>query len=210
MQTLELESTSSAELRKQAQDSAKNFKSNWLELAGFLYAIKKDKLFKEWNYLEFDTYCTKEIGIRKQTAFKLLNSYHFLSKEEPQYLEKENLDQKNPSEIPHYKAVDILRRAKFNKGLPANDYSRLRENVLERVTEPREVGKQFRSMISAARSIDPEEERKNRKLVTIKRLISSFKTLRKEASLLKILPENMLKEADQVIISLESRMKEEY
>ena len=42
-----------------------------------------DKHFRTWNYLSFDTYCFKELGIRQTTASKLLKSYSFIEKEEP-------------------------------------------------------------------------------------------------------------------------------
>ncbi|MDD5595453.1 MAG: hypothetical protein PHY94_04300, partial [Candidatus Omnitrophica bacterium] len=70
-------------------ENAKGFKSSWIELGRSLYTVLKDKLYKEWGYGSFDIYTVKEIGIRKQTAMKLLRSYYFLEKEEPAYLKSD-------------------------------------------------------------------------------------------------------------------------
>lgn len=188
--------------RDQVLEAAKRFKANWIDLAKLLYTVKKDKLFKEWGYISFDSYCTKEIRIRKQTAFKLLNSYYFLTHEEPQSLEDTNA-------LPNYEAINILRRARQNKELKDTDYDHLREEVFSKAAEPREIGKQYRSMLWAVKSSDPKEERINRRITTIKRLISTLKTLRKETELLKLLPLKILKDTDRIISFLEEELKRE-
>ena len=76
-------------IRHRVLQSAKNFKASWIELGQSLYTVYKDKLYKNWGYLTFDAYTSKEIGIRKQTALKLLRSYYFLEKKEPDYLIKD-------------------------------------------------------------------------------------------------------------------------
>ena len=65
-------------LRYHILESAKSFKTSWVELGRSLYSVWKDKLYKEWGYSTMDAYTGKEIGIRKQTAMKLLKSYYFL------------------------------------------------------------------------------------------------------------------------------------
>lgn len=204
-----VENVNGVSFRNQVLAAARRFKSNWVELAQYLYKIKKDRLFKEWGYSTLEGYYTKEIGIKKQTAFKLLSSYYFLTREEPHFLERNNLESGNPRTLPHYEAVNVLRRAKANKELKENDYKRLREDVFEKASEPREVGKQFRSMLWAAKSIDPEKERVQRRLVSIKRLLSTFKSLAKEAELLKLLPGKIIKEAEKVVSSIETEISRE-
>ncbi|MFH1381247.1 MAG: hypothetical protein ABIH57_03655, partial [Candidatus Omnitrophota bacterium] len=55
-------------------NSAKAFKKSWITLGQALYTVWKDKLYKNWGYNTFEAYTTKETGIRKQTALKLLRS----------------------------------------------------------------------------------------------------------------------------------------
>src|SRR5487761_2441298 len=69
-------------LRYQVLDAAKSFKSSWIQLGQFLFTVYKDKLYRDWAYQTFEAYCAKEIGIRQNTAIKLLKSYSFLEKEE--------------------------------------------------------------------------------------------------------------------------------
>ena len=76
-------------VRHLALRSAKNFKTSWVELGRALYTVWKDKCYKAWGYITFDAYTAKEIGIKKQTAMKLLKSYYFLEKEEPAVLNEE-------------------------------------------------------------------------------------------------------------------------
>lgn len=199
-----MEGIEPSSFRWQVLDAARRFKTNWIELAKFLYEVKKDRLFKDWGYISFDTYCTKEIGIRKQTAFKLLSSYYFLTKEEPQFLEEENLRNKDPKALPNYEAIDIIRRAKGKKELNKEDYNRLKEAVFSNATEPREVGKQYRSLLAAVKSVNPEEERRKKRIITIKRLISTLKNLRKEVELLNLLPDKPIREIDKLIKSIEA------
>ena len=68
----------SESLRYHILESAKNFKSSWVNLGQGLYSVWKDKLYKEWGYSTFESFSAKELGIRKQTALKLLRSYYFL------------------------------------------------------------------------------------------------------------------------------------
>lgn len=200
--------TDISSFRDKVLETAKQFKTNWLELARHLYIVKKDKCFKEWGYIDFDKYCTKELAIKKQTAFKLLSSYYFLTQKEPQFLEEEILHKKDVKNIPSFEAIDVLRRAKAKKDLSEGDYGHLKEAVLEKSMEPREVGKQLRSMLWAAKNVDPEAERINRRVAIIKRLLGTLKTLRKEVELLKILPDNIIRDTDKVIEKLEMELEQ--
>ncbi|PIQ90173.1 MAG: hypothetical protein COV71_06430, partial [Candidatus Omnitrophica bacterium CG11_big_fil_rev_8_21_14_0_20_41_12] len=109
-------------LRYHILESAKNFKCSWIELGRSLYSVYKDKMYKEWGYLNFDIYVAREIGIRKQTAMKLLKSYYFLEKEEPQYLKTDYTESSQPANIPSYESVDILRQVKNKKVFDDDDY----------------------------------------------------------------------------------------
>lgn len=202
-----METLEETSFRYQVLDAVKKFKTNWINLAKYLYIVKKNKHYKEWGYNEFDAYCSKEIGIKRQTVFKLLGSYYFLTKEEPQFLEDGFLQRKSPRTLPDYEAINILRRAKSNKGLNEEHYNQLKQEVLEKAAEPREVGRQFRSMLWAVKSTDPEEEKRKNRITTIKRLISTLKTLKKEVELLKLLPGKYISEVDRIISSLEKELE---
>ncbi|MDP3804419.1 MAG: hypothetical protein Q8Q87_02570, partial [Candidatus Omnitrophota bacterium] len=118
-------------IRYKILQSAKDFKTSWLELGRALYSVWRDKSYKEWGYLTFEAYTSKEIGIKKQTAMKLLKSYFFLEKEEPIYLQKNYAESSEPSKLPTYESVNLLRLAKNKKMLDKDDYAQLKENILE-------------------------------------------------------------------------------
>ena len=70
--------------RFEVLESARRFKSSWVELGERLIAVNEKKLYREWGYITFEEYCAKEVRIKKPTALKLTRAYRFLEKEEPQ------------------------------------------------------------------------------------------------------------------------------
>jgi hypothetical protein len=192
-------------LRFHILNNAKNFKSSWVELGRALYSVYKDKMYKEWGYSTFDIYTVKEIGIRKQTALKLLRSYMFLEKEEPQYLRKGYLEETDAAKVPGYESVDVLRQAKNKKVLDKEDYEHIKKEIFEDGQDAQKVRKDLTALIRERRELDPEVAQEKRKTATVRRLLSVLKSLKKEAELLKLLPAALLKETAQLI----SRIEEE-
>src|SRR3990167_11465278 len=95
-------------LRHHILQSAKDFKTSWIKLGRALYTVWKEKLYKEWGYSTIEAYTSKEIGIRKQTAMKLLKSYYFLEKEEPDYLKKRftSKEKENSASVPSFESIN--------------------------------------------------------------------------------------------------------
>lgn len=135
-------------LRYRVLECAKTFKSSWIELGRHLFAVQKDKLYRDWGHSTFEIYCGKEIGIRQQTAVKLLKSYYFLEKEEPAYL-KDRGDE-SPKEVPSFESVNALRLAKHSDRISEKDYEKIREDVLEKGGEPVEVKKKIKYLLKPA------------------------------------------------------------
>lgn len=133
-------------IRYHILQNAKDFKTSWIELGRALYTVSKDKLYKEWGYGSFDIYTQREIGIRKETAVKLLRSYYFLEKEEPDYLKKEYVESNPPNAIPSYESVDVLRQAK-NKKVDEDDDAAIKREVFENGKDAREIKKDLTAMI---------------------------------------------------------------
>lgn len=188
--------------------SAKNFKTSWIELGQALYTVWKDKLYKQWGYNTFDTYTLKEIGIRKQTALKLLRSYYFLEKEEPMYLKEDYADSSDVALVPSYESIDVLRLAKNKKRLEQEDYDNLKKEIFQKGKDVREVRKDLTSLIRQRQELEPEEAAKKRRLATVKRLLSTLKTLKKEVEVLKLLPASIIREIDTLIGKLEIQTRD--
>lgn len=192
-------------LRYQVLQSAKRFKMSWMELGQGLYSVWKDKLYKNWGYGTFDAYTSKEIGIKRQTAIKLLKSYYFLEKEEPSCLKGEYGESVEPAKIPTYEAVDVLRLAKQKK-IDDDDYSRLKEKIFEKGRYASEAKKDLAALIRERQEVEPEEARKKREMATVKRFLSTLKSLKKDIEVLKLLPTSVLKEINSLIHKIESQI----
>ncbi len=192
--------------RRHALEAAKNFKTSWVELGRALYSVWKDKKFKEWGFAKFDTYTSKEIGIRKQTAMKLLKSYFFLEKEEPRYLQDSFLAQADAANVPTYEAVDVLRMAKSKKSLDENDYDNLKKGIFQEGKDAGQLKRDLTSLIRSRDELEPQEAYKKRREVTLRRFLSTLKALKKEIELSKLLPLPIIKEADRLIDKLESEL----
>ncbi len=193
-------------LRYQVLENAKKFKTSWIELGQILYAAWKDKLYKGWGYSEFDTYTSKEIGIQKQTALKLLRSYAFLEKAEPRYLKKEYTEEANAAEVPTYEAVDVLRRASANKEIDKEDYARIKKYVLEKGKDAREAQKDLREMIKKNGELQPEEVHQKKSMACVKRFLSLLKSIKQEIRASKTLSMKISDETDKLINMIESEM----
>jgi hypothetical protein len=206
-----MESVEEGSIRYRILQSAKNFKISWIDLGQSLYSVWKDRHYKDWGYSTFEAYTAREIGIKKNTALKLLKSYYFLEKEEPAYLQKEQsvAASQEPSDVaavPSYESVNLLRLAKNKKAIDAEDYRALRRDVFESGKEPGEVRKSLTGMIRQREELEPEEARRKKKSAVLKRLVSTLKALRTDIERSKFLPAGLLKETSGLIAKIEAEI----
>lgn len=183
-----------------------NFKTSWIELGQSLYSVWKDKLYRDWGYLTFEAYASKEIGVRKDTAMKLLRSYYFLEKEEPQYLKREISDPSDAANLPSYEAVNLLRLAKNKKEIDDSDYESLKKNVFEKGKDARDVRKDLTTLIRQREELDPQEARNRRKSSTVKRVVATLKALKNDIEIAKLLPSSTIKDIKDLIAKLEKEI----
>ncbi|HTY45970.1 MAG TPA: hypothetical protein VMD52_08280 [Patescibacteria group bacterium] len=191
-----MEDMDESSFRYHVLSTAKNFKTSWVELGRSLYAVWKDKMFKEWGFISFDAYTAKEIGIRKQTALKLLRSYYFLEKEEPAHLVS----------APAYESVDLLRLAKNKKELDAQDYDHLKKEVFDKGRDAREIKKDLSALIRQRQELDPQEAWEKKRMATVKRFLGALKGLKQEIESAKLLPASVIKDAEALIKKLEEEI----
>lgn len=207
-ETLEqrIASTDPSSLRHLLLKKSKEFKTSWIELGQALYTVWKDKLYKEWGYTKFETYTAKEIGIRKQTALKLLRSYFFLEKEEPHYLSKEYNQKADAASVPNYESVNALRLVSSKKQLDEADYENIKKNVLENGRDAGAVRKDLTALIRQREELLPEEAWRKKRLIVLKRSLTLLKSLREEIKLTKIFSAQVTKDIDKLISNLEVEM----
>lgn len=184
-------------------EAARDFKRSWIALGQYLFAVHKDKLYRDWGYLTFEAYAASEVGIRQGTAMKLLRSYQFLEKEEPAFLKQASVEDRKPNTIPSYESVNALRLAKQSERIPVKEYEALREEVLEEAKEDADVKKKIRYILKSNPVKMTPEEKENRKDLVLKRSISSLKNVRTEL-VEHSFPKLVLKKLDDTIDALEN------
>lgn len=128
--------------RFQVLETAKRFKSSWVELGDKLLAVNSGNLYREWGYGSFEDYCTKEIRIKKETAQKLTLAYRFMEKNEPELMAR----REEPRPFPDYRSIDLLRQAREEKGFSDEEYADLRKSVVEQERSHPTVLKQFKEV----------------------------------------------------------------
>lgn len=201
METLDVGS-----LRYHVLESAKNFKTSWVELGRALYSVWKDKMYKEWGYGTFDIYTAREIGIKKQTAMKLLRSYYFLEKEIPTYLKKDYIESNDAAKLPGYEAIDVLRLAKAKKTLDTHDYDGLKKKILEEGRDVSQVRRELTALIRQRQELEPQEAWEKKKFSTVRRFLGVLKALKQELETQKLLPSSVIKETAVLIKKLEAEL----
>jgi len=201
-----LEAVEEGSMRHRVLYGAKSFKTSWFELGQALYSVWKDRMYKQWGYETFDAYAAKEIGIRKNTAMKLLKSYYFLEKEEPSYIEKAGGPPENAALVPTYEAINVLRLAESKKMLDRSDYIHLKKEVLERGRDAGLAKRDLTTLMRQREELEPDEARHKRRVSVLKRLITALKTIRTDIETSKLLPSGTVKEISGLISKIEAEI----
>lgn len=193
-------------LRHQVLEAARDFKNSWIELGRALYTVWKDKLYRGWGFLTFDAYIRQEIGIKKLTAMKLLRSYYFLERDEPQYLKENSTGDREVAAIVPYESIDVLRLVKNKRELGEKDYAHFKQAIFEKGRDVREVRKELTALIRERKEINPQEALELRRINTVKRLLGTLKSLRQEIEVAKLVPHALIKETTELIRKLEAEV----
>ncbi len=194
-------------LRQRAGEVARKYKASWIELGQYLFAISKEKHYRDWGHLSFEAYCIKELGLKLNAASKLLKSYDFLEKEEPRYVESSFQDEESPKSIPNYESVNLLRLAKDNKKFSPQDYAEIRQSVLTAAKEPKEVRAQITKLLSQYEEKDPNEARKERRNAALKRLVTFLTSTKRELENGHLLPDYLLKQMGDLTQKLQDQIE---
>jgi hypothetical protein len=201
-----MEDIDKGSFRYKVLENVKRFKTSWIDLGQALYTVYKDRLYKEWGFLTFEAYTSKEIGIHKQTAIKLLKSYYFLEKEEPSYLDKNYAESGKAASMPSYESVNVLRLAKNNKGIGEKDYDVLKKEVFEKGKEAKEIRKGLTTLMRQREEMSPEEARKKRQEAALRRFLATLKSLRRDLEISRLVSAGILKETDALIKKIEAEI----
>lgn len=194
-------------MREQILQYAKDFKTSWVGLGQSLYAVWQDKLYHAWGYEKFEHYTEKEVGLKKELCLKLLKTYLFLEQEEPAYFSKEFSETRQAPNVPGYDAINVLRLAKQKKELLREDYLKLKKSIFEKGKDAGSVRKDLMALMKERKPVNPEEERDKRNEAAIRKLLDSLKSFQKDMQTLKLLPDHIVKEANGLMVKLESQLR---
>lgn len=197
------------EIRDMVIESARNFKTSWVQLGQVLYSVWRDKLYCDWGFESFELYVGKEVGLQKKTAVKLLRNYFFLEKEEPKFIQQDNIQESAPNAVPNHDAVNVLRLAKARKELAPADYKQLKSDALENFKDASLLKKDLTAYIKRAEQESPEEARRKERVKMLKKYVNSLKNLKRDAELLKIVPEECLETTNKLIQQMEAQLEKE-
>jgi len=197
------------ELRESTLEAAKRHKASWLDFGRHLHAVFKDNYFRDWGYMSFDTYCVKELGIKRTTAIKLLKSYRFIEDEEPEMVRKEQAGEIQEAKIPNYETVNLLRLAKSNKELDEDDYKEIRESVITKASEPKEVRAQVKRLLIQKKDEGkaPDEIRREHRNGKIRRLVGMLYSAKRDFESESTVPQYLIKELITLTEKLEDQLE---
>jgi hypothetical protein len=136
--------TSADELRAAATAAVRRFKSGWIELAGILIRIRREEAFRLWGYTKFERYVVKELFIKPKDAEKLIASFAFLERHEPELIGQP------PGEttpLP-FEVIDVLVKADAQGHLDDESYSEVRWTVLNGIGTPQQRVEQLREHLT--------------------------------------------------------------
>ena len=111
--------------REEVLHAARTFKSSWTGLARVLTRVRDEALWESWGFPSFDTYCAKELHIRKATALKLTRSWSFLDRHERSW--KPEATDARPA--PAFEVVEVLAEAEERGALDAEEYRSIRDSI---------------------------------------------------------------------------------
>lgn len=194
-------------IREDMAESAKSFKTSWIDLAQGLFTINRDKLFHAWGFDKFEDYVVKELGLTKAIANKLVKNYAFIEHEEPVYLKKEFSETRETVVVPGIESVDILRLAHRNKELSKDDYNKVRKDIFEKGKDPVLVKKDLTALMKERKQVDPDEEREVRHTASVRRFLTAIKSFKKDMEVLNLIEPKILEDAAKLLEELEEKYR---
>jgi hypothetical protein len=179
--------------RSAVAQAARRFKSSWVELGKSLVKVRNEALFEEWGYPTFDAYCLSELRIRKATADKLVRSFSFLDKHEPERMQAEDIVEKAPA----FEVVEVLAQAEDRGALSAQEYKSVRDSIWN-MEKP--VSELRREVVEKFPPPEPEAPSDAEQL---KRFWNQSKKFAAELRALKAVPRAVCDRADDLAKDLE-------
>ena len=196
------------EIRDKTLQTAKSYKCSWIELGRYLQTIYKDKMYKGWGFLAFETYCKKELGMKEAMASKIIKSFAFLETEEPKLTKPEFFQKEAAQPVPDLDALNTLRLAKNNKNIPQQDFDDIRESVLEKGAGQQEIRAKVKKIIEDTQDTESLEFKKTKRNAVLRRALSSLIAVQRECAQSKLVPDYLIKQISELAVKLEDQLND--
>ena len=202
----ELDETTDS-LREKTQEAARRHKASWVALGQYLLTIHKEKLYKKWGHLTFEAYCMKELHMKQASAAKLVRSYSYLEREQPELAASAGQGEAPPENLPGYESVNLLRLAEANSKFTPRDVAEIKTVVFQKALEPPEVRAKIKAILeSREEEKDPAEVRNARRNAVLKRLVTVLTSAKNELTNTKLVPSYLLKQMEDLVSKLQDQL----
>jgi len=127
-----------------AIEAARLFKRSWIDLAEALTTVYDKNSWERWGHETFESYCRKELHLKKNTVMKLLGSYRFLETNAPRVIQRTREEPTAP--IPDIKAVDFVARAVQRGAADAEEMKQIETAAFEEGAEAPMLTRRFKTI----------------------------------------------------------------
>lgn len=158
------------ELREQVKLARRVHQNSYVELGRLLNEVVYGGDYKEWGYDDFETYCGKELGLKKATIQKLMVSYNYMRKYQPKKLAK--MEEGGDVLLPSMDTVAALDKVERLDQTPQEEMKELRRQAFASTGEVEQaaVKKQINTAAKTLKEVDPDAREKAAILSTARKL----------------------------------------
>ncbi|MBM4379712.1 MAG: hypothetical protein FJ086_10495 [Deltaproteobacteria bacterium] len=178
-------------LRQQVLQASKRFKATWAEMGKLLVRVRDDGAWKGWGFESFESYCSKELHLRKATVEKLTRSFSFLARHEPRVMEAEDFQER----VPAFEVVEVLAEAEQRGQLSEAEYTAVRDSIWDPARPAAELK---RELVERFPRPPPPED------LTLRRFAAAARKLAGELQASGAVPGGVLQRASELAEELEA------
>jgi hypothetical protein len=146
---------------------ARRFKASWIELGEALSHVLSTEHWRRWGYGSFEEYCTKELHLKRETAYKLTGSYTFLKAKAPDVLRRDGLR----APIPPLESVSFWRRAEEEEDAPVEALKELRRAVVDEGAPASSIKRRYKEVFFPTGDDDRAQRDRSAVLAAAQRLL---------------------------------------
>ncbi|MCK9570020.1 hypothetical protein M0R72_13845 [Candidatus Pacearchaeota archaeon] len=189
-------------IRARALIAMRTFRANWWELGKLLTDIAYGGDYKEWGHDDFEVYCARELGLKKENVRKLMSSYNYLRQKTPEKIEL--LDRGNLSfSVPDYKTVEMLKRVSDNDTISEDQVNEFHAAAFSGEIDESELRKKIREAIAETTlpEMDSVNADRHKELAAILR---TARALREKLARTKYVAGGLKERAENILAEIEA------